>query len=895
MRKSKKIKIINILIISFIITSMLSIWYITYGATTSSSIGENVEATFNSVTGELIINSTSGVGTIESNTYKNFLGFSNREKVKKVIFSNEVYAPEDMENFFAIFPNVISINLNNLNTSNVTNMKSMFSNCINLTSLDVSKLDTTNVTNMESMFSGCSNLESLNIGDLATFNVTNVKYMFQGCTSLTNLNLEFFDTDNVTDMSFMFQGCTSLTNLNLRGVITSEVNNMNYMFAECNSLTNLDLSGFNTSKVTNMANMFTNCTNLASLDLSGFNTSNVTDMMSMFYECSSLISVDVSNFNTSNVDRMVSMFYGCSGLESLDISSFDMSKSSSNASKNMLSGCNFNTLITPKRGNTAELLPYTMYDEEGSLYTQLPYNSKTLYKKIEYTVQFNENGGTINSGNINKYIYGVGATLPIDVTKTGYIFDGWYEDSLLLGDKVTSISSTATGNKIYYAKWIANTNTSYKVEHYKQTGTGYALEESEDRTGTTGAEVTAEPKTYAGYTENTTIDNRVASGTIAGDGSLVLKLYYDRNTNTAYTVEHYKQTDTGYALEESEDRTGTTGAEVTAEPKTYAGYTENTTIDNRVASGTIAGDGSLVLKLYYDRNTNTAYTVEHYKRTLDNELIGYELFETKSYTGTTDTTATAIAQTYTGFTENTTITDRVASGTIAGDGSLVLKLYYDRNIYKINYELNGGIAKNPLNKNYTYGEEVILSTRVEKEGYIFEGWYENQECTGQAITKIENTETGDKTYYAKWTKQEEIPFTISSEKYEISNQPKYITKVSPETTAKTFMNNITTNGTMKVFNSKGEQIKDTDLVGTGYKLEVEYKGTKYEYEIAVRGDIDGNGKITIADLSTLNQAVIKKITLTGIRQKAADIDENGKITATDLSTLNQAVIKKITL
>lgn len=113
----------------------------------------------------------------------------------------------------------------------------------------------------------------------------------------------------------------------------------------------------------------------------GFNTSNVTDMMSMFYECSSLISVDVSNFNTSNVDRMVSMFYGCSGLESLDISSFDMSKSSSNASKNMLSGCNFNTLITPKRGNTAELLPYTMYDEEGSLYTQLPYNSKTLYKK----------------------------------------------------------------------------------------------------------------------------------------------------------------------------------------------------------------------------------------------------------------------------------------------------------------------------------------------------------------------------------------------------------------------------------------------------------------------------------------------------------------------------------
>ena len=235
------------------------------------------------------------------------------------------------------------------------------------------------------------------------------------------------------------------------------------------------------------------------------------------------------------------------------------------------------------------------------------------------------------------------------------------------------------------------------------------------------------------------------------------------------------------------------------------------------------------------------------------------------------------------------------SGNIEGNGNLVLKLYYDRNVYKIEYELNGGTPKIPLNNNYTYGEEVILSTRVEKPGYTFAGWYENAEFIGPAIIKIDNTETGNKTYYAKWTKQEEVPFSISSEEYEILSQAKYITKVRPGTTTKTFMNNIVTNGTMKVLNSKGVQVQDTDLVGTGYKLEVEYKGIKYEYEIAVKGDIDGNGKITATDLSTLNQVLIKKITLTGIRKKAADIDGNEKITATDLSTLNQAVIKKITL
>lgn len=190
---------------------------------------------------------------------------------------------------------------------------------------------------------------------------------------------------------------------------------------------------------------------------------------------------------------------------------------------------------------------------------------------------------------------------------------------------------------------------------------------------------------------------------------------------------------------------------------------------------------------------------------------------------------------------------------------------------------------------------MILSNRVEKEGYIFAGWYENSSFTGQAVTNIKNTDAEDKTYYAKWTKQDEEPFTITSNKYEIEDQTKYITRVSPNTTAETFMKNITTNGTMKVINSKGEIIQNSSLVGTGYKLQVEYKGIRYEYEIAIRGDIDGNGIITVTDLSTLNQVLIKKITLTGIREKAADINYDKRITVTDLSTLNQALIKKITL
>ena len=73
-----------------------------------------------------------------------------------------------------------------------------------------------------------------------------------------------------------------------------------------------------------------------------------------------------------------------------------------------------------------------------------------------YTVNLNTNGGTINSGDVTDYTYGQGATLPTDVTKAGYIFKGWYENENFTGDPVTEISTTDTGVKKYYAKWIGN-------------------------------------------------------------------------------------------------------------------------------------------------------------------------------------------------------------------------------------------------------------------------------------------------------------------------------------------------------------------------------------------------------------------------------------------------------
>ena len=76
-----------------------------------------------------------------------------------------------------------------------------------------------------------------------------------------------------------------------------------------------------------------------------------------------------------------------------------------------------------------------------------------------YAVTLNTNGGTINNGNVTGYTYGVGATLPTDVTRTGYTFKGWYDNENLTGSPVTAIGGAETGNKEYWAKWEINQYT----------------------------------------------------------------------------------------------------------------------------------------------------------------------------------------------------------------------------------------------------------------------------------------------------------------------------------------------------------------------------------------------------------------------------------------------------
>lgn len=250
-----------------------------------------------------------------------------RKKIKSVVFDKSFKdaRPKDCGAWFWWFEALTTIeHLDYLNTSEVDDMRLMFTSCTSLETLDLSSFNTEKVKYMYAMFDGATNLRSIKLpkGFIGS-SVTDLRSMFKDCTSLTELDLSGSNAENVKDMGEMFYGCRALSKLDLTDFKTGQVTTMENMFCICSTLETLDVSSFNTENVTTMLGMFNNCSSLRSLDLPGFNTANVTQMSSMFEKCSSLRSLDLSSFNTRKVAYMQNMFHGCTNLESIDLSSFD--------------------------------------------------------------------------------------------------------------------------------------------------------------------------------------------------------------------------------------------------------------------------------------------------------------------------------------------------------------------------------------------------------------------------------------------------------------------------------------------------------------------------------------------------------------------------------------------
>lgn len=147
----------------------------------------------------------------------------------------------------------------------------LFYNNYKCTDISTANMDTSECTNMNSMFSYCESLASLDVSNFNTSQVTDMYKMFTSCGSLTSLDLSNFNTSQVTNMSYMFNSCRKLTSLDLTNFDTSKVTDMSFMFYSCGKLTSLDLSNWDMTKVTNTGNMFYNSTSLQTVKMTNCN------------------------------------------------------------------------------------------------------------------------------------------------------------------------------------------------------------------------------------------------------------------------------------------------------------------------------------------------------------------------------------------------------------------------------------------------------------------------------------------------------------------------------------------------------------------------------------------------------------------------------------------------
>ena len=370
---------------------------------------------------------------------------------------------------------------------------------------------------------------------------------------------------------------------------------------------------------------------------------------------------------------------------------------------------------------------------------------KIYYVPIVYTITYDLDGGSLTQNNPETYTIEDEITLN-NPEKEGYTFIGWTESEEEPKENVT-IEKGTTGNKHYKANYRINTYTvTYKVD-----GQVYGETESYEygQMITPREEPTKRGYMFSGWSnipETMPAHDIEIVGTFTIDESQAKEL--------SYTVEYYKngikqESDTEIekikVLEYESDEITVNKGKINTEDK-YAGYTFEKTEPEMIPEKVMTGT---VIKVYYTANTNTKYIVEHYKQNiLDND---YTMFETEEFEGTTDTVTNITAKSLEGFTAK-----EIEQSHIQGDGSTIIMVYYDRNVYSLTYKVDGEVDGEP--EEYRYEESIAPRNNPEKLGYKFSGWSEipetmpanDVEVTGNFI--LDETQTKELSYTVEYYK-----------------------------------------------------------------------------------------------------------------------------------------------
>ena len=353
--------------------------------------------------------------------------------VSKIEFMQGVQFPDDASSFFQDFKTENIIFPNGMDTSNVTNMDSMFESAINFNGWNISEWNVSKVKNLREVFRRASKFNQ----DLSRWNTesaTTMYGMFAYTPALTK-PVNFENVSEVTDMWDMFRA-SGVPSVNFKK--TGKVQHMYDMFRESKVETvTLD----DTSNVTNMDSMFESAINFNGWNISEWNVSKVKNFREAFRRASKF-NQDLSRWNTESATTMYGMFRGASNFNA-DISNWNIgSLKDANAliwNTNSFSQDNYesflqtlaNSNISPKTIGTIHVS--ATYCAQASLRNKLIARGFDLKDNgLDCQIKFDYTRPTLySSGDIKDTTIKVSAKLPLDPQK---ITIDWAATTILYKD-----------------------------------------------------------------------------------------------------------------------------------------------------------------------------------------------------------------------------------------------------------------------------------------------------------------------------------------------------------------------------------------------------------------------------------------------------------------------------
>lgn len=154
------------------------------------------------------------------------------------------------------------------------------------------------------------------------------------------------------------------------------------------------------------------------------------------------------------------------------------------------------------------------------------------------------------------------------------------------------------------------------------------------------------------------------------------------------------------------------------------------------------------------------------------------------------------------------------------------------------------------------------------------------------VTITVTSEAGEEKKYVVTIHRVDDPTTVSMvlEKSNLNLKDNYIYNIKNGTKSSVIKSALITSGARNVIikDSKGNEIKDTDIVGTDYKVTISTLLESKTFTLVVKGDTSGDGKITILDLLQVRLDITKEVKLQGASLIAGDTSGDGKVTILDL-------------